>query len=104
MSNETETPTLHSPSRKRRRRSTVPGVILDEKYQLHATAARLCVERLQAAGVAGDSSAAAFSAAGAVRHYNGCIELIENRLKQLDNNGESSGGAIPIIGGGGKDA
>lgn len=81
----------------------IPAVILDEKYQLHATAARLCVERLQAASVAADSAAAQFSAAGAVRHYNGCIQMIEERLRTLDGDGESRG-AIPIIGGGPKDA
>lgn len=90
MSNEAEKP-------------TIPAVILEEKYQLHATAARLCVERIQSAAVAGDSAAGQFSAAGAVRHYNACIEMIEDRLRTLEGDGESRG-AIPIIGGGPKDA
>lgn len=77
--------------------TTIPDVILDEKYQLHATAARLSVERLQAAGVAGDVQAVQFSAAGAVRHYNGCLELLEARLREID---KDAGAGVTIIGGG----
>ncbi|MCK4785539.1 MAG: hypothetical protein KAV87_17430 [Desulfobacteraceae bacterium] len=62
----------------------IPEVIKSEKFQLNITAARISVERIQAAVAAQDQPEHAFAAAASIRFYKNAIELIDDRLRELN--------------------